>query len=141
MNEQRITPRSSAFPRPARDAALSPDAAAEAARAEAARAASVELAVHGDPSLRRDAAGGGQASAKDKRLRVDWVRPADLTARLSAGGLALSGRLNMHAHRFLRAQAWRGVKATARTVRHLPPLNRFGRSQSPAAPTRSVPTR
>lgn len=140
MSEQRITPRSSAFPRTPRDPAHSPEAAAAA---EAARAASVELAIHGDPSVGRNSPDAAQEKAKDRRLRVDWVRPTDLAARAGAGGMAHSAEWNMRAHKWLRAQPRRVVHGTVDLARRLPPLSRFG--QTPAAsrqaPARSAPAR
>lgn len=142
MNEQRITPRSSAFPGTPRDPGLSPEATA-AAEAESARAASVELAVHGDPSVGRTAPEGEQRDPQARRLRVDWVRPTDLVARAGAGTMARGAEWNMRAHKWLRAQPRRLVRATADVARRLPPLSRFG--QVPAAgrqaPSRSAPTR
>lgn len=141
MNEQRITPRSSAFPRAPRDAALSADATAAA---EAARASSVELAVHGDPSMRHTNSDAEQNKNKDdKRLRVDWVRPTDLAARAGSGSLAHSAEWNMRAHKWLRAQPRRVVNAGTDLARRLPPISRFGqaRSTNRPAPTRSAPSR
>ena len=142
MNDQRITPRSSAFPRTPRDPALSPEATA-AAESAAARAASVELAVHGDPSVGRTAPEGEQKDPKDRRLRVDWVRPTDLAARAGADGLARSAEWNMRAHKWLRAQPRRLAHATVDVARRLPPLSRFGNPATPGrqAPARSAPTR
>lgn len=140
MSDQRITPRSSAFPRPPRDPAPSPEAAAAA---EAARAASVELAIHGDPSVGRGRSDAAQAEAKDKRLRVDWIRPTDLAARAGARVMTPSAEWNMRAHKWLRAQPRRLVNRTADLARRLPPLSRFGQSQTAGrtAPARSAPSR
>ncbi len=142
MTEQRSTPRSSAFPRAPRDPVRSPEVTAAAqAQAEAARAASVELAVHGDPSLGSGASEGASEDPKRRRLRVDWVRPTDLAARAGAGGLALGGEWNMRLHAWLRAQPRRAVNAAADGVRRLPALSRFGQSAGRQATTRSAPTR
>lgn len=142
MNEQRITPRSSAFPRTPRDPGLSPEATA-AAQSASARTESVEFAVHGDPSVGRAAPGAGRDTAEDPRRRVDWVRPTDLAARASASGMAHSAEWNMRAHQWLRAQPRRIMHASTDLARRLPPLSRFGNTPAAArpSPARSAPTR
>lgn len=142
MNEQRISPRSSAFPRPPRDSALSPEATT-AAESTAARTASVELAIHGDPSAGRTAPGITQDKAQEQHLRVDWVRPTDLAARAGASGMAHSAEWNMRAHQWLRTQPRRVMNASEDLARRLPPLSRFGRAPGTglSAPAQSVPSR
>lgn len=140
MNEQRITPRSSAFPRRPRDSAPAPERAS-AAETEGTRAASVEIVIHGDPSASGKTPRKGTKADKDNRTRVEWVRPTDLIARAAAGGMARSAEWNMRAHRWLRAQPRRVAHATADGVRKLAPVARFGHSRTAdrQTPGRSAP--
>ncbi len=73
------------------------------------------LRIHRDPSLTADASTEGPAEADpgDPRKRIEWVRPTDLVARVSARASERGVEWNVRAHEWARTQA-RATAADAR---------------------------
>lgn len=73
------------------------------------------LRIHRDPSLTAETATPDQGEG-DRRRRIEWVRPTDLVARVSARASERGVEWNVRAHEWARTQARATISDTRTKV-------------------------